>query len=175
MVVPFPSLRGDFFNLNRLEPQIPRVHNSAGNQTGSTRSECLIGSVPLPWNMPVRRLPLPVQRSYRHHQSMVFPLTSPTTFIPTQPSLRRDFYARMFCEIAGTQPIALAMAAGMLKGPSKNPCLGSSSQRKLGSSDSKFIETQGRWVPAFAGMTRGVSSSRLPQAIALRMAAISAR
>jgi len=52
---------------------------------------------------------------------MVFPLTSPTTFIPTQPSLRRDFYARMFCEIAGALSIALRMAAEMLKGPSKNP------------------------------------------------------
>ena len=78
-----------------------------GNQTGTARSELVIGTVPLPWNVPVRPSTSPFA-AVTAQPIMVFPLTSPTTFIPAQPFTASGF----LCVRCGDgQPIALRMAA----------------------------------------------------------------
>ena len=128
MVVAFPLFaRGFFLTPNRPGRRLPPVHNSAGNQTGSPRSVLLIGTVPLAVERAGTTADLPCETVVPAHQSMVFPLTSPTTFVPTQPFTASGFLCadvlRRMPPMAGAsaghlahgggnaQPIALRMAA----------------------------------------------------------------
>ena len=105
-----------------------RIIVNDGNQRRSTRSEFVIGPVPLcRGTCRCGRRPSLCDGRIGTGQSMVFPLTSPTTFVPAQS--RRDFCAgvvragRSVDRLAHggglAQPIALRMAACSL---SRSPC-----------------------------------------------------